>query len=189
MSSPRRLFRLYCALAAAACVAHAEDAPRVEVRIVPHDGDLVIVASARLAADASTAWSVLTDYAGYRDFVPGVRSSRVIEREGTRVVVEQSDELAFWRVRMPVQVTYEIAEFPPARITSRALASSMPPLEGTFVLEREGTGVRLDYVGHIGAGMPILGRLEQPAVQQAALSGFRAIASEIERRSAAARVH
>jgi hypothetical protein len=71
----------------------ASDHP-VDVRIERQGDELVIAASARLVADPATAWAVLTDYAHYRAFIPGIRASRVVERHGTVVVVEQSDELA-----------------------------------------------------------------------------------------------
>jgi hypothetical protein len=189
MRTPPLLPGFVFALAITAGVARAESSPRVEVHVVQSGDELVVAASAWLAADTPTAWSVLTDYAGYRAFIPGVRASRVVARRGTTVLVEQSDELILWVLRMPVRVTYEIDEFPPARLTSRAIAPSFPSLDGTFVLDRSGAGTRLDYVGRISAGTPMLGRLEQRALEQAALRGFNALASEIERRSAAATVN
>lgn len=189
MRTPSLVLGLLIALSVTAGGARAFSPPRVDVHVAARDGALVIAASAWLTADASTAWRVLTDYASYREFVPGVRASRVVARRGKSVLVEQSDELVLWVLRMPVRVTYEIDEFPPARITSRAIAPSLPPLEGTFRLEPSGAGTRLDYVGRIGPGMPMLGRLEQPMLEDAALRGFKALAGEIERRSADATVN
>jgi ribosome-associated toxin RatA of RatAB toxin-antitoxin module len=164
--------------------ASADSSPPVDVRVDRVGGALVISASARIAADPATAWSVLTDYAHYREFIPGVRASRVVSRHGSTVLVEQSDELALWLLRLPMRVTYEIDEYPPLRIRSRALAPTFPPLESTFRVDRSGADVRLHYEGHVGAGMPILDRLEQRAFEDAAIRGFAALAAEIERRSA-----
>jgi len=72
------------------------------------------------------------------------------------------------------------------RLTSRALAPAFPPLESTFRLDGSGAGIRLHYEGHIGAGMPMIDRAEQRALEETALRGFEALATEIERRSAAA---
>ena len=166
----------------------ASDRP-VDVRIERQGDELVIAASARLVADPATAWAVLTDYAHYRAFIPGIRASRVVERHGTVVVVEQSDELAVWFLRMPVRVVYEIDEFPRIRLQSRASAPALPPLSSTFVLERTDTGARLDYVGHVGAGLPLLGRIEQRALQHAAIRDLEALVLEIERRGAEAHQH
>ncbi|HET8877428.1 MAG TPA: SRPBCC family protein [Casimicrobiaceae bacterium] len=154
------------------------------MRIERQGDTMVITAHARLVADPVTAWAVLTDYARYRDFIPGVRASRVVERRGSAVVVEQSDEFALSFLRMPVRVMYEIDEFPRARLQSRARASGLPPLSSTFVLERTEAGVTLEYAGYIGPGLPLLGRLEQPALQRAAIRDFEALVDEIERRAA-----
>lgn len=166
--------------------ARASD-PSVDVRIERQGDTLVIAASAPLVADAATAWAVLTDYAGYRDFIPGIRASRVVARHGTVVVVEQSDELALWFLSMPVRVVYEIDEFPRVRLQSRASAPALPPLSSTFVLARTDSGVRLDYVGHVGPGLPLLGHIEQQALQRVAIRDLDALVQEIERRGAVTR--
>ena len=165
-----------------ASAAHAEP---IDVRIARIGGTLVISASTRIDADPATAWSVLTDYAHYREFIPGVRASRVVARRGRTVLVEQSDEVSLWLLRVPIRVTYEIDEYPPLRLRSRALAATFPPLESTFRVDGTASGIQLDYEGHIGAGMPMLGDVEQRAFEKAALRGFEALAAEIERRSAA----
>src|SRR6185312_16608774 len=118
-------------LAIASATAAPTGAPSIDVH-VERSGDTVVIAcSASLQADAATAWSVLTDYARYRNFIPGVQSSRVVARRGTSVVVEQSDELAWWIWRVPVRVRFEIDESPPARLHSHAQASSWPSLDST----------------------------------------------------------
>jgi hypothetical protein len=177
------LLTLTLASAAAAPVAP----PRIDVHVERSGDAVVIAASASLDADVGTAWSVLTDYARYRNFIPGVQASRVVARRGTSVVVEQSDELAWWIWRVPVRVTFEIDESAPARLHSHARAASWPSLDSTFMLEPSASGIRLDYVGRVGPGMPIVARLEQPAVERAAVRDFAALAAEIERRSAASR--
>ena len=184
--SIRSLVRLALLLAFPMASASAA-APRIDVHVERSAGVVVIAASAWLDADAPTAWSVLTDYARYRNFIPGVQASRVVERRGTSVVVEQYDELAWWIWRVPVRVRFEIDESPPARLHSHAQASSWPSLDSTFVLEPADGGIRLDYVGRVGPGMPIVARVEQPAVEHAVVRDFAALAAEIERRSAASR--
>jgi len=180
------LLGLVSAVALASGAARAEFASPVDVRVDRIGGTLVISATARLSADRATAWSVLTDYAHYREFIPGVRTSRVVARRGRTVLVEQSDELSLWLLHVPIRVTYEIDEYPPLRVTSRALAPTFPPLESTFRLDGSGADIRLHYEGHIGAGLPMIDRVEQRAFEDAALRGFEALATEIERRSAAA---
>jgi hypothetical protein len=174
-------------LAMASAFASAPTAPRIDVRVERSGDALVIVASAQLHADASTAWDVLTDYARYRNFMPGVHASRVVSRHGTSVVVEQSDEVPLWFWRVAVRVIYDIDESPPARVHSYAHAPSWPPLDSTFLLDRTESGLRLDYRGRVGPGMPVLARLEQPMIEHAIVRDLQALATEIERKSAAGR--
>src|SRR5690348_13618080 len=149
--SIRSLLRLALLLTLAMATASAAPAaaPRIDVHVERSAGGVVIAASAWLDADAPTAWSVLTDYARYRNFIPGVQASRVVARRGTSVVVEQSDELAWWIWHVPVRVTFEIDESPPARLHSHAKAPSWPSLDSTFVLDPTEGGIRLDYVGRV----------------------------------------
>ena len=174
-------------LAAGICVASSVRAADVSVRVDRDADGFEIGARADLDADRATAWSVLTDYARYGAFIPGVRASRIVDRQGTSVVVEQSDEVALGLLRVPLRVRYVIAEFPPVRLESRAIAPPLPDLQSSYVLSDAPGGVRLDYSGRIGAGWPIIGRLEQSVLERGIVRDFQALADEIERRSAKAR--
>jgi ribosome-associated toxin RatA of RatAB toxin-antitoxin module len=175
------------ALAALAMVSLAARAAVVDARLTRVGDDVVIEASATLDADTATAWSVLTDYGRYRNFIPGVRASRVVARHGSSVIVEQSDEVALWWARFPVSVTYEIAEFPPHELRSFAKAPPLPSLSSTFALTETATGVRLHYVGRVESAFGPFGRVLQPIVEQTAIRDLQALAAEIERRSGARR--
>ena len=71
----------------------------------------IIRASVVLNADAATAWRVLTDYDRYTEFIPNLRVSRVVARQGTTVTVEQSGDAALWLFKMPLDITFEIMRF------------------------------------------------------------------------------
>ena len=159
----------------------------VDARLTRIGDDVVIEASATINADGATAWRVLTDYARYRNFIPGVRASRVLARHGSSVVVEQSDEVALWWARFPVRVTYEIAEFAPRELRSFAKAPALPSLSSTFELTETVSGVRLDYVGRVESAFAPFDVLLQPIVEKTAIRDLEALAAEIERRSGAPR--
>ena len=78
--------------------------------VAERDGDTIDVhASAVLKASVATAWSVLTDYGRYSEFIPDLRVSRVVAREGAKITVEQSGDAALWRFRIPIDVTFALA--------------------------------------------------------------------------------
>lgn len=154
----------------------------VNVKLEESGDAVVIEASALLRADAATAWRVLTEYDHYSDFIPGVRSSRVVKRQGTRVTVEQTGDAAVWLLQVPLDITYEITEFPPNRIQSQASGSSLSTLTSSYALTPTAQGVRLDYAGYLSPRRALLGKIEEMAVRRSVVREFQALADEIERR-------
>ena len=188
MSSSGTTARLAGVAALALLVAAApQTAASASITVVAQrDGDTIeIHASAALKASAATAWSVLTDYGSYSRFIPDLRVSRVVARDGARVTVEQSGDCILWRFKVPIDVTFEIDEVPPTRLESRAVRGSLRALASSYVLTPIGSGVRLDYAGRIAPGFELLGQIEQTAVEENIGLQFRALAEEIERRSVA----
>jgi carbon monoxide dehydrogenase subunit G len=188
--SPVSSARLLLAALVSACAigfAPFARAAAVSVDVERRGQGILIEASTRLDSDPATAWRVLTDYERYGDFIPGVISSHVVDRRGSTVVVEQSDQLPLWLLRMPLHVTYAIREFPPNLVQSRATTGALPALESSYLLTPAGFGVRLDYVGHVDPGGLLLAGIEERVFRQRVLRQFTALADEIERRSAVAR--
>jgi ribosome-associated toxin RatA of RatAB toxin-antitoxin module len=153
-------------------------------------GDTIdIHATAVLNADAATAWDVLTDYDRYAEFIPDLRSSRIVSRVGATVTVEQAGDAALWQLRIPITITFEIMESPPDKLRSRAVAGSVRALVSSYALTPTSGGVRLDYVGHVAPGWEIFGQIEQAVVEQNIARQFQALADEIERASGTSQGH
>ena len=142
-----------------------------------------IRASAVLRADVPTAWRVLTDYDRYVDFIPDLRVSRVVARHGSTVTVEQSGD-AVWLLTWPLDITFEIEESPPSRLQSRAVAGSLRVLVSSYALTPFNSGARLEYSGHVEAGFPLFGQIEQRAAERNVARQFRALVEEIDRQGA-----
>ena len=153
----------------------------VTVELERDDGALRIAASATLRADAATAWRVLTAYAEYPRFIPGIRASSVVARQGRQVTVEQSDDALLRPLHWPLHIVYEITESPPDRLESRAMSRLLPTLRSRYSLTPTGDRVRLDYSGIVGAGLAGFGEIEQWALRRAITRQFQALADEIER--------
>lgn len=183
--------RLAIAFALALVVEAAQPAAAANITInAERHGDTIdIRASVVLNADAATAWRVLTDYDHYTEFIPDLRVSRVVARRRATVTVEQSGDAALWLLRMPLAITFEITEFPPNGLQSRAVAGSLRALASSYALTSAASGVRLDYAGRVTPGFELFGHIEQTAVEQNVARQFQALADEIERRSAANRGH
>ncbi|MBU6485348.1 MAG: SRPBCC family protein [Betaproteobacteria bacterium] len=167
----------------ALAVARSGAASDVAVDVERHAGSVVVDASVIVDADATTAWRVLTDYGRYPEFVPGLRASRVIAREGARVTVEQTGLAPWWLLRVPIAVTYEIVESPPASLRSRADIPGTGVLRSTYTLTPAGSALRLRYTGSLTIAPGFLGPLREVAVEQAITGHMRALAGEMERQA------
>jgi hypothetical protein len=145
-------------------------------------GDAIdIHASALLDADGATAWRVLTDYNRYPEFIPDLRSSRVVARRAATVTVEQSGDAVLWLFKWPLEITFQVEETPPDHLRSHAIAGTLRALTSSYALTREAAGTRLDYVGRVAPGFPLLGPFERTAVERNVTRQFQALADEIER--------
>jgi polyketide cyclase/dehydrase/lipid transport protein len=179
--------RLLPSIAAAVLALAAQSAAPASIVVdVQRDGDSIVInAQARLDADLRSAWQVLTDYERYAEFIPGVRSSQVLARRGSTVTVGQYDDAVLLLLPVPVRITYEIAEQPPRRLESRAVAGGLPPLHSAYELSAVPSGVRLEYSGRLAPVSPLFGSVEQWAIQRSVVRQFQALADEIERTGAA----
>lgn len=181
--SPAGQWRRAASAVALAVAAVSVPAAEVSVAVQRRGDGIAIEARATLDADAATAWRVLTDYDRYPEFAPDLVASRVVAREGTKVTVEQLGDARVWMLRVPLAVTYEITEFPPHRLHSRAVSGSMRLLEGEYRLAAVPSGARLDYSGLAATRAGLLGPLERWVIEDNASRQLRALAEAIERRA------
>ena len=174
-------------LAVASFVAVAQWVDAATIAVDAHrQGDMIEVhASAQLQATSETAWRVLTAYDRYPDFIPDLRTSRIVARLGTIVTVEQSGDARVGKLPVPMDITFEIVESPPRGLQSRAISGSLRALQSSYTLTPGAIGVRLDYVGKIATGFGFFGTFELRAVELNVARQFQALADEIDRQSGA----
>jgi ribosome-associated toxin RatA of RatAB toxin-antitoxin module len=157
---------------------------RVDAR---REGDAVLVqASAVLTTAVAQAWRVLTAYDRYAEFVPDLRSSRVIARSGDIAIVDQKGEAGFFFYRYPVEVQLEVTEVPFERVTSRALAGNFKEMVGVYQLLPDGETVRFLYSGRLVPSFRLPPLIGVPAVRSAVEKQFTALVREIHRSAPAA---
>jgi hypothetical protein len=188
-------------LALAASVLFAGAAAAAPTVDVERDGPTYHVrARAEIMADPRTAWETITDYERLRDFVPDVERSRVVTRDGNRLVVEHRGAFHLFFIEIPVRVRLAVQHEPFERVIARSqpgtvdgAAQTLRDFSGTYVLTVVGrdrrAGVQLDYESRFELSEPlppILGELFGTAmVQRGMRQQFEAMVREIERRQAA----
>jgi ribosome-associated toxin RatA of RatAB toxin-antitoxin module len=158
----------------------------VEVRVEAHrDGDAVLVeARAEVHADRHLAWDVLTGYDHYAEFVPDLRSSRIIARSGATAIVEQSGVAGMFFYRFPLEVRLAITEEPFDTVRSHAIAGTFRELTGVYRLQPTPEGVRVLYSGRLVPEFRLPPIVGLPAVRASVERQFRGLVQEIERRAA-----
>lgn len=152
---------------------------------VTRSGDAMQVdASAEFDGTIARTWQALTDYNRLAEFIPDVRESRVISRDGNQVQVEQKGEARFLFVSFPIDVRLAITEYPYERIDSRAVAGNFREMRSAYSLETAQGRVLLRYSGRLVPDFyipPLIGTL---VLRHNIATTFRALVDEIERRQA-----
>jgi carbon monoxide dehydrogenase subunit G len=153
------------------------------------EGELItITASADMEVEARTVWAVISDYDNLADFIPHMRSSRVLRRDGDQVLIEQTGEFGFLFFRQPVEVRLSVAESPPRRIVAHAVGGNLQSLEGRYAIESlPGGEVRLNYSGRLVPGFDVPRFVSRMAVRSTMARQFQALVQEIVRRDLSAR--
>ena len=146
-----------------------------------HGKAIDIVASAEIRADPAHAWTVLTAYERYAQFIPDVTESRVVARNGSTLVLELTGAMRVLWWREPLAVRLAVDETAPWRVRSRLISGTLQALEGQYELAATPGGVRLTYTGHIVPDGSQRGLLDRIVVHLNVSRQFRALVAEIER--------
>jgi carbon monoxide dehydrogenase subunit G len=178
---------LFLVLAAATGLVRAAAAPAIETRIERQGEYIAVNASTLIQVDARIAWEVLSDYDHLAQFIPDMKSSRVVSRDGNRVRVEQKGDFGFFFYRQPVEVMLEVVEEPQRRIDARRISGNIRDLETRYELKASDAGVKLDYIGRFIPEFSVPPFFGMAMVRRVIERRFRAMVEEIVRRDALAR--
>jgi carbon monoxide dehydrogenase subunit G len=170
-------------------------APTVDVE---RDGETFHVrAHAEVMADPRTAWETITDYERLREFLPDVERSRVVARNGNRLVVEHRGAFHLLFIEIPVRVRLAVQHEPFERVIARSqpgtvdgAAQTLRDFSGTYVLTVIGrdrrAGVRLDYESKFELAEPLPpSQANVTAMVARGGASSSGVVREIERRRAA----
>ncbi|MEJ8847695.1 SRPBCC family protein [Variovorax rhizosphaerae] len=152
-------------------------------------GNLIIVdASDEMQVEARTVWDAVTDYDNLAEFIPDMRVSRVVQREGNTLLVEKQGEFRFLLFRQPVDVRMKVIESPQRRVVARAVGGNVRALLGVYAIESlpEGT-VRPSYSGRLIPDFPVPPLIGVPVVRRVLAKQVTAPVDEIVRRDRMAR--
>lgn len=134
----------FLVLVLAAAPAAAGEEPRVLVQETVK-GTYAVSARFNVAVGADVAFAVLTDYASIPRIIPDVKQSRIVERAGTRVIVEQEAVSKFMLFSKRVRLVLHIDEGENEIRFRDACGESFALYEGSWTIEPHAGGVELHY--------------------------------------------
>ena len=159
---------------------------QVEVETSRSGETIDVRARATVSAPLALVWGTLTDYERLPDFIPGLKKSRVLARNGATTTVEQSGEARFLFLAIPIEVTLESTERPP-NIEVRRIAGTLRHLQGRYETEvlADPAQVQLRWVGTITPESDLPPLIGEALMRLSIKDQFVGMVREIERREAA----
>ena len=145
---------LWCVLSVwgATPVAAQPGVPRFELNVervnVAEGGKLYrITSSGTVAAAPTVVWRILTDYNHLADYLPNLKSTRVLSRNGDTVIVEQLGAARFLFFSQPIRLVVQVNERAPDRIDIRLIEGDMKVYRASWELTplAGATGTRVVY--------------------------------------------
>ena len=114
----------------------------VEQRVALRNGEVIFLGekgeyTCRILTDSSVekAWQVLTDYENFSKFLPGVKSSQLIEQKGDRTVFEQVNKVKTLVFSIEARLQIANTETYPQQIAFEAIDGDVKTLKGKWTLE------------------------------------------------------
>lgn len=93
------------------------------------------VAKVLVKSSQDAAWSVLTDYGSLSKFLPNVVSSKVLESNGNRKVIEQVDARQVFLINVRSRIRSSITETAKTRIDFQQVDGDLQKLQGYWTVE------------------------------------------------------
>ena len=114
----------------------------LEQRVALRKGEVIFLGkdgnyTCRILVKSSVenAWKVLTDYDRFSEFLPGVKSSQLIEKNSNGKVFEQTNKVKTLVFSVESKVKISTTESYPQQITFTAIEGDLKTLNGEWLLE------------------------------------------------------
>jgi carbon monoxide dehydrogenase subunit G len=182
-SSIRRALAVLITLLLVSCAYAANETPIRSIDIVQDSDGYVANVVMFAPVPASTAWEVLTDFEHMAGWVPNVRDSKVISRDGNSVTVEQQGVAKFGVASFRYTSVRQMRLDPQRTVHSTQIKGSMRRLESLMTLSPEGDGTKLTYhLEMVPAGLAAAA-LSTEFLKHELTEQFGAIIEEMSRRA------
>lgn len=156
----------------------------VDLRVDREAGLLRVRATIAAAAPAELCYAVIADFDRLADFIPGLRTSRVVSKPGEPLELRQVGETSLGFSRYTIDVTLALTTDPPRQIMFTRVAGNLAVMEGRWQVQGDAAACTIDYRADMQPAFwvpPLIGPLLVRRQVAAQLDGLKA---EIDRRAA-----
>ncbi|WP_177171797.1 SRPBCC family protein [Nitrosovibrio tenuis] len=154
----------------------------IEVSVQNNGERIVIYVTFLAPVVAQQAWSVLTDFDNFSNFLSGVQSSKVINGTGDTLKVSQRGIIKYGFFTYTIDSLGEVTLSPIKRIHERMITGNMRKMEETTLVLPEGNQTRINYYADIVPGHWMLRFVGQPFIENDARERFQQMKNEMIRR-------
>ena len=186
-TSPARR-RCLLGLAALACFASAGvsaqgKGPVRSIDVAQTDDGYVATVVMAAAVPSSIAWDVLTDFDNMAKWVPNLKESKIVSRDGNVMTVEQKGTARFGLLSFPYTSVRKMQLDPQKTIQATQVSGNMKRLMSLMKVSADGTGTRLDYRLELVPSSIASAVLSPDFLKSEITEQFTAIVAEMVRRS------
>jgi ribosome-associated toxin RatA of RatAB toxin-antitoxin module len=147
------------------------------------EGEFVAVsANADLPVTAATAWSVLTDYDRFAEFIPDMVSSRIVSRSHDGMTVDYTGNFGFLFFRQPMHLVLNVVLDPPRRILARSVSGDLRDLTASYEISGIPPALHLTYKARFLPAVSLPPFIGLAVVRHQMEKQFAAMVKEIIRR-------
>jgi ribosome-associated toxin RatA of RatAB toxin-antitoxin module len=113
---------------------------------VERDGSALQVRSIlEAAAPATTCFDTIADLDHLAEFVPGLKSSRIVSPPGAPIELHQVGEARAGPFEVTLDVTLAVHLEPPHVIEFRRVAGNLARMQGSWTVSGDGSACRIEY--------------------------------------------
>lgn len=166
----------------------ARDVPTFELtveRVDGADGGKVYQIASRgtVAATPTVVWRILTDYNHLADYVPDLKSARVVSRNGNKVIVEQLGAAHFLSFSQVIRLVVQVQEQAPNRIDISLIEGDMKVYRASWVLSplAGAAGTRVVYNATIEPKFYVPGMVGESLVRKDIAKMMAAVLLRLDR--------
>jgi ribosome-associated toxin RatA of RatAB toxin-antitoxin module len=161
--------------------AHATEP--IVLRVERNASTLQVRASIAAEAPAELCYAVIADFDRLADFIPSLKSSRIVSEPGKPLQLRQIGETTLGLSHYAIDVTLALETDPPRRITFSRVAGNLHVMDGQWQVEGDAARCRVDYQADLEPEFwvpPFIGTLLVRHQVETQLKGLKA---EIDRRA------